>query len=203
MKKLLALLLVFALACTAPAPQTPTTPESPEPAVTATEESAGTVPQPEYISETAVESEPSTAEEAALDIVPYTELGCAQLLTAEQFAKSCVNESSEFVVTYKVGTRNCYVNIKARSNDRLTAGVNLVGLGDNEKALTEFDRRLKVFNVGADKSVGEKAYTFPKQDRETINFVKDEYLVEVASDTRLCSKENLLALAKVVDVHLG
>lgn len=202
MKRLTALLLVLAIACTVPAPAPITTQTPKAPQVTASEESAGTVPIPELKEEAFEETVMSEPAESALDIIPYTQLGCESLLTVEQFASSCNNVSDEFTVTYKVGTRNCFVNIKAKKNERLTAGITLTALKDGTTAMTEFERRLKVFNVGADKSVGERAYEFPKQDRATINFVRDEFIVEVGSDTRLCSKEGLLAVAKTVDRHI-
>jgi len=206
MKKLIALLLVFALACTAPAPHAPPAQApTPEPTVMASEQSQGAVTPPTYTSEPAADNmeEQETPVNAKLDIAPYTELGCEQVLTADQFANACHNDSSEFVVTYKVGTRNCLINVKSRSDARLTAGVTLTGFADGTAATTEFDRRLKVFNVGADKSVGERAYTFPKVDRATVNFVRNEYIIEVGSDTRICSEGDLLSVAKVVDQHIG
>jgi hypothetical protein len=133
---------------------------------------------------------------------PYTQLGCEQLLAEEEFASSCGKSADALVVTYRIGTRNCFVNVKDRANERLTAGITLTGYSDEETAEEEFDRRLVVLKVGADKSVGERAYEFPKLDRETIHFLRDEFILEVGSDTRLCDEEGLYSVARIVDGRL-
>jgi hypothetical protein len=133
---------------------------------------------------------------------PYSQLGCESLLTEEEFASSCGKDASGLVVTYRIGTKNCFVNVKDRANERLTAGITLTGYKDAETAEEEFDRRLVVLKVGADKSVGERAYEFPKLDRETIHFLRDEFIVEVGADTRLCSEEGLYSVARIVDGRL-
>src|SRR5574342_452379 len=61
---------------------------------------------------------------------------------------------------------------------------------------------LVTHKIGTDKSVGERAYTFPKVDRQIINFVRNQFIVEVGADNRLCSKEDLLNVARVVDSNL-
>lgn len=138
-------------------------------------------------------------EPAGYEIDPYTQLGCEKLLTPEDFSKSCGKNADEFIVTYRIGTRNCFVNIKDKANERLTAGITLTGYADAETAEKEFDRRLVVLKVGADKSVGERAYEFPKLDRQSINFLRNEFILEVGSDTRLCQEEGLYAVARIVD----
>ena len=145
---------------------------------------------------------PAPIETIAYEIDPYSRLGCEQLLTGEQFASNCGKSASDLVVTSKIGTRNCFVNVKDRLNERLTAGITLTGYASSAEALTEFERRLKIFQVGADDSVGERAYVFPKVDRQTIHFVRNEFIVEVGSDTRLCPEENLVSIAKIVDAHI-
>ena len=137
-------------------------------------------------------------------IDPYSQIGCEQLLSAPEFEKACGKETDSFIVTYKIGTKNCYVNARGKQNDRLTAGVSLTGFKDAVAAMTEFERRAHVLKVGADKSVGEKAYTNPAPlvDRETVNFVRGEYIVEVGSDTRLCEKAGVTDVAHIVDSHL-
>ncbi len=140
--------------------------------------------------------------EPSVEFEPYTQLGCESLLSAETFAQTCNQTVENVVVTYRVGTRNCFVNVKHREQERLTAGITLTQYSSSEYAMNEFDRRLKVYNVGADSTVGDKAFLFPKQDRETVNFVKGAHLVEVGSDTRLCSKHDLVVLANKVDAKL-
>lgn len=195
MRKLLFVLLAVLIACSPPQPVTTPAPEQQE-SVVETQEEITSPPQP------APEPTPAPAEETELEIDPYTELGCEELLTAEQFSSACGKTADDYIVTYKVGTRNCFVNIKDKENDRLTAGVTLTGYADGETATEEFDRRLKVLRVGADKSVGERAYTMTKVDRETVNFLREEFLVEVGADTRLCEKENITELARTVDSHI-
>ena len=131
---------------------------------------------------------------------PYSTLGCQNLLTAQEFSTAC--EVAFVDVTSKIGTKNCYINLRSREDERLTAGVSLLAFKNAEDAMTEFDRRLKIYVVGADRSVGEKAYTFPKLDRETLIFVRTAYLVEVGSDTRMCTKAQVKQLALVVDAKL-
>ncbi|RMD57447.1 hypothetical protein D6825_03985 [Candidatus Woesearchaeota archaeon] len=145
------------------------------------------------------EQQAQTAEPA---YEPYTELGCENLLTKEQAAQACNKPPQELVITYKVGTRNCFVNIKHKENSRLTAGITLTAYEDGTTAAKEFQRRLEVLKLGADKSVGERAYEFPKKDRQEISFLRDEYIVEVGADTRLCTEEQVLELAKTADSHL-
>lgn len=94
------------------------------------------------------------------------------------------------------------VNIRAKGNDRLTAGVTLTGYKDAATAMKEFDRRLVVMKVGADKSVGDKAYEFPKLDRHTVNFIRNEFIIEVGSDSHICTEDGVEAVAKAVDGHL-
>ncbi len=147
---------------------------------------------------------PAPVEPEPYEIDPYTQLGCENLLTSEEFAGACGKMAGDLVVTYRVGTRNCFVNVKDREYERRTAGITLTGYADAETAEKEFDRRLVVLKVGADKSVGERAYEFPNPsvEREELYFLRDEFLVELGTDIRLCSKEGLLAVARVVDSHI-
>lgn len=140
--------------------------------------------------------------EPLVDFEPYTELGCEMLLDAETFAETCNQTAENLVVTYKVGTRNCFVNIKHREEERLTAGITLTKHESEEKAMSEFERRAEVFNVGMDSAVGQRTYMFPKMDRETVNFVEGASIVEVGADTRLCSKHDLVVLSRLVDGKL-
>jgi hypothetical protein len=197
--------LLLLVAC-APAAQTPpktTAPPAGEPAVSTQEEVTSPPQPPSAVVTTGDDEEPlSPVEPSGSRIDPYSELGCAELLSAQEFAQACNHDPADFQVTYKIGTRNCYVNAKSKSDNRLTAGVSLTGFDDAPTAIKEFDRRLVVLKVGADKSVGERAYTFPKVDRQIINFVRNEFIVEVGADHRLCSKEDLLNVAKFVDNNL-
>ncbi len=201
------LLLLFILVACVP-PQTPQLEGAPKPAAedgsVATYVVTPPAGQPPAVqpSETGeIAEEPYTPlEPTGSKIEPYSKLGCSQLLTNADFADVCGKANVR--VTSQVGTKNCYVNLKDFENELLTAGVSLIGFKNAEDAMTEFNRRLKVFNVGADKSVGEKAYTFAKLDRETLVFVRSEYLVEVGSDIRLCTKDQVKQLAIVVDSRL-
>lgn len=204
MKKYLLLLLLL-VACVPP--QTPQLESAPKPAAedgsVATFVVTPPAGQPPAVppSDTEVSEETLTPlEPTGSKIEPYSKLGCSQLLTNTDFANVC--GKSNVKITSQIGTKNCYVNLKDYENERLTAGVSLIGFKNAEDAMTEFERRLKVFNVGADKSVGERAYTFPKLDRETLVFVRSEYLVEVGSDTRLCTDVQVKQLAMVVDSRL-
>ena len=194
------LLMVFLVACAVPqAPeQKETAPAQEQKVVTQEEVVQPPQPAPTPSYETAVEDEVVTAPTSP-KIDPYTQLGCEGLLTSAQFAEACGKNAYAYAVTYKVGTKNCFVNVKDKENERLTTGITLTGYKDGFTAMQEFERRLVVLKLGADKSVGERAYTFKKLDRETINFVRDKFIVEVGADTRLCSKEGVEQVAKVVD----
>jgi len=145
--------------------------------------------------------EPETFD-LGFDYEPYSQLGCENLLTAETFAKECNQTVEKLVVTYKIGTRNCYVSIKHREEERLTAGITLTAYGTSADAIEEFDRRLKVLKKGADKSVGERVYTWPKMQRETLVFLRGEYLVETGADERLCDLTGLKVVSRSVDEKL-
>lgn len=202
MKKYLLLLLLL-VAC---APQSPQLATSSKPAAEDGNVATFVVTKPESqispaVPPSEISEEPYTPlEPTGSKIEPYSKLGCSQLLTNTDFANVC--GKSNVKITSQIGTKNCYVNLKDYDNERLTAGVSLTGFKNSEDAMTEFERRLKVFNVGADKSVGEKAYTFPKLDRGTLVFVRSEYLVEVGSDTRLCTDVQVKQLAIIVDSRL-
>lgn len=207
MKKILFFVLLLLVACAPAAPMPPktTAPAAGEPAVS-TQEEVTSPPQkapPSGVTTTGTDEEPGTPlEPSGSKIDPYSELGCSELLTADEFANACGKDPASFVVTHKIGTKNCYVNSKDRQDNRLTAGVSLSGFASSADAMEEFERRLVVMKVGADKSVGEKAYTFPKVDRQIIYFVRNQFIVEVGADNRLCSKEDLLNVARIVDNNL-
>lgn len=203
MKKILFLVLLLLVACApaAPGPQARPAPVV-EPTVMANEV-VTSPPQPMPPQTVMTDEVTGTPMEPSGSVIdPYSQIGCEQLLTAAEFTAACHKEASNFVVTHKTGTKNCYVNAKDRQDNRLTAGVSLSGFGSSADAMEEFDRRLVVLKVGADKSVGEKAYTFPKVDRQTINFLKGKYIVEVGADNRLCSQEDLLNVARSVASRL-
>ena len=207
MKKLLLLLLSILVACSpAMPPAEPVEPVTvPEAKIVAEEEVTTPAEAPEEQPVVEEEVVPGTPlEPKGYDIEPYTQLGCEQLLTEGEFASNCEKESDILVVTYKIGTNNCFVSIKDRLNERLTAGITLTGYKDAESAEEEFDRRLKVLKVGADDSVGERAYTPPiaMVDREEMEFLRDKFIVEGGSDTRLCSKEGVLAIMRIVDSRI-
>ncbi|MBW2969703.1 hypothetical protein KY309_01555 [Candidatus Woesearchaeota archaeon] len=199
MKKTILLLLLLMVAC---APTQPTVQDKgmekiTEPQITTKEEVITTPPTPPVQAQ-AEEAEP----QKIIDL--YSQIGCGQLLTAEEFAKECGKTADDIIVTYRTGTRNCMVNVKDRQNERLTSGISLTGYTDKEAATKEFDRRLVVLKVGADKSVGERAYTPPIKmvDREALEFIRDNYIVEAGTDTRLCPKAGLQAISRIVDSRL-
>lgn len=203
MKKILFFVLLLLVACAPAAPIAPkTAPEAGVPIIQTNEEV--TSPAQPGVPKTSMDEETANTplEPSGSQIDPYSTLGCESLLSAQEFAEACSQSPENFQVTYKIGTRNCYVNAKSRTDNRLTAGVSLTGFANSPAATKEFDRRLVVLKVGADKSVGERAYTFPKADRQTINFVRNQFIVEVGADTHLCSKESLLNVATAVDNRL-
>jgi len=207
MKKALLVILLLLIACTQTPPAKQGTPATQPPSTVATSEEVNQAPQtkapaPLPVKEPESAITPSPTETAPTTIDPYTQLGCEKLLTATEFASPCGKNANDLVVTYKVGTKNCFVNIKDRQNSQLTAGITLTGFKDTTTAANEYDRRLKVLKVGADQSVGQRAYVFPLVDRQSINFLRNKFILEVGSDTRLCSKDNLLTVAKTVDDKL-
>jgi hypothetical protein len=205
MKKILFFVLLLLVACAPAAPIAPkTAPEQAVVPVIQTNEEVTSPAQPGVPKSSMDDGEIANTplEPSGSEIDPYSELGCESLLSAQEFAEACSQSPENFQVTHKIGTKNCYVNAKSRTDNRLTAGVSLTGFANAAAATKEFDRRLVVLKVGADKSVGERAYTFPKVDRQTINFVRNQFIVEVGSDTHLCSKESLLNVAMTVDNRL-
>lgn len=198
--RFIALLLLVLMACA----------QVPEPTPIAAQD----MPQPEVMTQEEVTSPPVTTppvpvvtqddeEEPSPHIEPYTLLDCDKLLTQEEFLANCADTGvTNVVVTSKVGTNNCFINVKDRENERLTAGITLTQYKDGVTAMTEFERRLDVLNVGAAKTIGERVYEFAKADRDTLTFIRDAFIVEVGSDTRLCSKAGLEKIAERVDSHI-
>ncbi|MBS3125196.1 hypothetical protein J4211_03005 [Candidatus Woesearchaeota archaeon] len=134
---------------------------------------------------------------------PYSSIGCEQLLTAEQFASACQKMADTFVVTSQIGTRNCFVNIRDRDNERRTAGLTLTGFSDAQAAKKEFERRAHVLGRNLSTSAGEQSYQFTKVDRETLTFLRSNYIVEVGVDKQLCNEDELPVLAQSIDKHIS
>src|SRR5574341_47699 len=110
MRKMLFFVLLLLVAC-APAAQRPQVQPAPagEPTVISKEE-VTSPPQPappRAITEEEVTGTPVEPTGSVID--PYSELGCGQLLTAGEFASACGKDPATFLVTHKIGTRNCYV----------------------------------------------------------------------------------------------
>lgn len=207
MKKIILFLLLLMVACAPSAPTVKDTDTSApsEPQVVAKEQvESPPVQEPPKTAVKAPEVAGTPLEPTGSVAEPYSRLGCESLLSAEEFASECNKTADNLVVTYRIGTRNCIVNIKDRENDRLTAGIALTGYSDAGTAKIEFDRRLVVMKVGADDSVGERAYVPPAKliDREALEFLRGKFIVEAGTDTRLCSKEGLIAVSKIVDSRL-
>lgn len=208
MKKLVLVLLALLVACAPSVVDKDTTVPAMEPTVETSEE----VTSPAETSVPSVESTEEVMEKAPLaplenteyQINPYTQLGCEQLLTAEQFASACQTNMSDLEVTYKVGTNNCFVNIKSAGKLGYTAGVSLTGFASDEAAAKEFDRRLQVLKAGAYDTIAERYYNFPNPtiNSRELYFLRDQFIVKVNSDERLCPSENVEELARVVDMHL-
>ena len=202
MKKVLLLLLLILIACGPAPPARPAQPASQpvEPRVVTSEQ---VVSPPQQPPAPVVEKVEESVKPPTIDL--YSQIGCESLLKPEEFGNACGKNAADLVVTYKVGTNNCFVNIKDRLNERLTAGFTLTGYVDDVTAEKEFDRRLVVLKVGADKSVGERAYTSPVKlvDREEMEFLRNQYIVEGGTDTRLCSKDGLLSVMRVADSRIS
>jgi len=207
MKKFVLVLLAVLVAC-APAPVVNDNTGAPlmEPTVETSE--VVTQPPSPVVEETEVVMEekvpPAPIENMDYEIAPYTQLGCEQMLTKEQFAEACGSDVSDLEVTAKVGTNNCYVNIKSISKMGYTAGIALTGFGSAEKAAAEFDRRLKVFKAGAFDTIAERWFNFPNPvvDSRELYFLRDQFIVKVTADNRLCPSEKVEEVARVVDMHL-
>lgn len=207
MRMLFIALLLILVACAPQAPGTPGAPgETAVPQISTREQvtSPAQPPSPVVREPEPVPVPLTPVENIEYEADPYSQLGCEKLLTAEDFASACGKEAGSLVVTYRIGTRNCFVNVKDRANERLTAGMTLTGYKYAEDAMEEFDRRLKVLKVGADKSVGERVYDFPAKlaDREEMEFLRNEFIVKGGTDTRLCSKEGLAASLRIIDSRI-
>lgn len=195
--KYLALLLILLLACS-----TVPKPSEPQPITQTEVETQEKITRPaQNLTEAQIPPTPLSVPEKIPE--PYTKLGCEQLLTEEQFANACGKIKSDLVITSKIGTRNCFVNIRDRRNERLTAGVTLTAYEDSLTAREEFERRVAVLKQEMSSVAGEQAYLFPKLGRQTVTFLRANYIVEVGADTRLCEDEKLPSLAKTVDSKLS
>ncbi len=193
--KYLAIFLVLLLACS-----TALKPSEPQPVSQAEVEAEEQVTRP---AQDLTEPVPATPPAQERIPEPYSKLGCEQLLTPEQFASACGKMVSELVVTSKIGTRNCFINIRDRRNERLTAGITLTAMDDEKTAKKEFERRAAVVKQEMSSAAGEQAYFFPKLERQTITFLRGNYIVEVGADTKLCDDEKLPSLARTVDSRLS
>jgi hypothetical protein len=208
MKKLVLVLLAVLVAC---APVPVVNDNNGAPSMEPTVETSEVVTQPSsppIVEEEVVMEEktpPAPITNMDYEIAPYTQLGCEQMLTKEQFAEACGADVSDLEVTAKVGTNNCYVNIKSISKMGYTAGIALTGFGSANKATTEFDRRLKVFKAGAFDTIAERWFNFPNPvvDSRELYFLRDQFIVKVTADNRLCPSEKVEEVARVVDMHLA
>jgi len=207
MKKLVLVLLALLVACAPSVVDKDTTVPAMEPTVETSEEvtSPAETSAPVESTEEVMEKAPlAPLENTEYQINPYTQLGCEQLLTAEQFASACQSNMSDLEMTYKVGTNNCFVNIKSSGKLGYTAGISLTGFASDEAAAKEFDRRLQVLKAGAFDTIAERYYNFPNPtiNSRELYFLRDQFIVKVNSDERLCPSDNVEELARVVDMHL-
>jgi|GEM_PF-1951348 len=209
MKKLVLVLLALLVACAPSVVDKDTAVPSIEPTVETSEEvtsPAEPATPPVEKTEEAMEKTPlAPLENVEYQINPYTQLGCENLLTAEQFASACQTNMSDLEVTYKVGTNNCYVNIKSSGKLGYTAGIALTGSASDEAAAKEFDRRLQVLKAGAYDTIGERYFNFPNPviNSRELYFLRNEFIVKVNADERLCPSAYVEELARVVDMHLA
>lgn len=205
MNKVLLALCVLVVACTPIQPTVNDNTMTPpaQPAVSTSE--AVTTPAQPAAEEAMEDNSAMPMEVTGEEIDPYSMLGCEKILTAEEFATACGISAENIQVTSKIGTRNCMINVLDRNDPRLTAGVSLTGYADDETAEKEFDRRLVVLKVGADTSVGERAYVKPNPpvNRAMMYFLKNEFLVEAGADNRVCAPEKVVEFAKVVASKLS
>ena len=188
--------LVLLLACAAPqAPEqkqpAPSAPVAPSPAEKVVVEEK-TEPQP-----APAEVPPGPLETTGWVPEPYSQLGCEQLVTEAMFTTPCQSKE-EVVITARIGTNNCHINIKSREYDRRTAGVVLEKFDSAEKAMAELRRRAGMRQRGVGDAVGDGEYQYEQVDANVIDFAKGSSIVSVRSDERLCSKENLVEFAKSV-----
>lgn len=205
MNKVLLALLVLVVACTPIQPTVNDNTMTP-PAQTGVSTSEAVTSPAQPPAEEAMEDDSAMPMEVTgEEIDPYSTLGCEKILTAEEFATACGISADSITVTSKLGTRNCMINVLDKKDPRLTAGVSLTGYADDETAEKEFDRRLVVLKVGADTSVGERAYVKPNPpiDRAMMYFLKNEFLVEAGADNRVCPADKVVEFAKVVASKLS
>jgi hypothetical protein len=117
------------------------------------------------------------------------------------FAAACQTDE-EVVVSAKIGTNNCFINIKSREFERRTAGMVLDKFDSAEAAQAELRRRAQMRNRGVGDEVGDAEYEYEQVDRNVRDFVRGSSMVSVGSDIRLCSAENLLIFARALDARL-
>jgi hypothetical protein len=201
--KYITLLMVLSLlvACTAPVVDE----KNVEPAdiVEVDEPQPEIEPEPVAVTEPLLESEPVEEEpeevpEATVDL--YSDLGCENLFSVEEFADICGLDPVFASKTFRSGTKNCYIAVRHITDRTSTANVEAYEFESPEEATKEFDRRLKVRLVGASPKTiaGARTYEFDQLGRHNIEFVKGNNIVSVHSSTALCPEDKLVKLARLV-----
>jgi hypothetical protein len=200
--------MVFLLACAPPILEGEEAKEPvgepSEPAVDVTEETIVPAAQekPKVPSEPEVEAEgpvgPGPVNRRKLEIAPYSQLGCEQLASVEEFASACGHNVEKIERTARIGTKNCYLSFTSRELERRTAGIVLTAYDSSEKTLSELQRRADLRKGEITETVGQGVYKFVEIERNNLEFALDNYIVALSADEVLCSEDGLFALAQIV-----
>ena len=193
MRKLITALLVISLvllvACQPTAPKT-------EPVAPAPIEKE---PEPEPIrAEPEVETPPTTMPALGMKIDQV----CEVLLPVEKFAEICGLDAEAVTTSFKQSEKTCWISFTDKNQKRLTAGFTMVDWMNAEEADREFDRGLNMRRMEASSDIGTRNYGYPEVDRFNYVWVNGKFLTRIGASTDLCSKEQLMKMAKEVDGKL-
>jgi hypothetical protein len=131
------------------------------------------------------------------------EVTCKNFLTVAEFANICEMPESQVKIDIKETEEDCWATIIDTQNKlKHTAGFTARDWGTVEEAGSELDRGLDIRNLDAETDIGERNYKFSEINRENIVWVRGSILTEIAASTGMCTKEQLLEVAKLVDSRL-
>lgn len=194
---ILAISLFLLAACQPTMPQQTDTIPMPTPVTPPpTKETTPPTPTPTEPAEETMEAEPP--KKMPMKGMKLEEV-CDMLLTKETFADICKLQADQLTVTDKSSERTCWISFTDKNNKALTAGFTARDWESAEEAEREFKRGIDMRRKEAKTDVGEKNYCYQEIERENIVWLNGRFLTHIGASTQLCTKEQLLQLAKAID----
>ncbi len=199
---LLILSVLFVVGCQpATPPAAPAAPTAPAAPVAPAQPAAPAAPAetaPAVPAETApVEREAAPMVESGIDISKR----CYALVSAEDVKEICGAEG-KIVLSPKITSGDCWVNIADQLNNKLTGGFTIVNWDKAVEANREFDRGVKArIKQGAveGQEVGERSYEYDEIGRHNVVWVRNEFLTRLGMTNDLCPEDKVLDLARKID----